>query len=296
MKKFLLSAVAIFTAASMNAQVFQMDAESHGLTSDLSDVEAGHLWGTVAGVADISNAFATQHKAVNCKNNDYVTVSFDGNTISTSGGVQGNDNPKDIDGGNPALTLVQAASGAVIQIDAKKNGYAYVVGKLSSNKQYVVFEEGTAVGYKLWMEINDERFPNSILSYELKGEGEYNWIPEGRQIQWAVREALGDVEAATAGNGLGVIGFPIFEGCKYYAHATGSKISWCGIYFSDAEVENITVSKEDGTALQLNAGSSSIKAIAAESKSAQTFNLAGQQVNNNYKGIVIANGRKFINK
>ena len=241
MKKFLLSAVAIFAAMSVNAQVFKVSAEANGIGSDAVDVEAGKAWGSIEGTIDISNPFATQHKSVDCKNNGFNKVIIDGNEIETKDGVQGQDNPKDADGGNPALTLKEAVSGAVIQIDAKKNGWVYIVAKLSTNKQYVVFEEGAAMGYKIAMENTDERIANGVLNLEIKGEGEYNYIPEGRQIQWVIKEFLNDEEAASAGNGLGVFYFPVAEGCKYYAHATGSKISWSGIYFSDTEAAKVEV-------------------------------------------------------
>jgi hypothetical protein len=149
------------------------------------------------------------------------------------------------------LTLKEAASGAVIQIDAKKTGWMYVVAKISSNKQYVVFEEGKAIGYKIAMEINDSRFPENKINLEIKGEGAHNYIPEGRLIQWVVREALGDAEASTAGNGLGVFYFPVKAGLKYYAHATATKISWCGVYFSNAEASSVKVAKEYGTQFEI---------------------------------------------
>ena len=296
MKKILLSAVALVAAMSVNAQVFQMNGEAQGIATDLTNVDAGKVWADVD-FATISNPFATQHKMVDCKNNDYVKVLIDGNEIVSAGGVQGNDNPKDADGGNPALTLKEAASGAVIQINAKKDGWIYVVGKLSSNKQYVAFEEGKAIGYKVAMEISDARFPANKINLELKGEGEFNYIPEGRQIQWVVREALGDAEAATAGNGLGVIYFPVFTGCKYFAHATGSKISWCGVYFSATEASSIKVVKEDLTEFEL-LGAAGIETVKAAKNNVEgvAYNLAGQKVANDYKGLVIVNGQKMIRK
>ena len=296
MKKILLSAVALVAAMSVNAQVFQMNAEAQGITSDLTNVDAGKVWADVD-FATISNPFATQHKMVDCKNNDYVKVLIDGNEIVSAGGVQGNDNPKDADGGNPAQTLLPATSGAVIQINAKADGWMYIVGKLSSNKQYVAFEEGKAIGYKLAMEISDARFPDNKINLELKGEGEFNYIPEGRKIDWVVREVLGDAEAATAGNGLGVIYFPVFTGCKYYAHATGSKISWCGAYFSATEASSIKVAKEDGTEFEL-LGATGIENVKAAKTAAENvaYNLAGQKVGNDFKGLVIVNGQKMIRK
>ena len=296
MKKILLSAVALVAAMSMNAQVFQVNGEAQGLTSDLSDVAAGKVWGAIDGAVDITNAFATQHKLVDCKNNDYIKVLIDGNEILTSGGVQGNDNPKDADGGNPALTLKPAVSGAVIQLDAKKDGWIYIVAKLSTNKQYMVFEEGAAMGYKIAMEVNDSRIASSVLNLEIKGEGEFNYIPEGRQVQWVIREYLNDAEATTAGNGLGVLYFPVAKDCKYLAHATGSKISWSGVYFSETAAASIKLAKEDGTEFSILADPASVNTIKADAQNGAAFNAAGQQVGAGYKGLVIKDGKKFFQK
>ena len=281
-----------------NAQVFKVSAEANGIGSDAVDVEAGKVWGSIEGVIDISNPFATQHKAVDCKNNDFNKVVIDGNEIETKDGVQGQDNPKDADGGNSAVTFKEATGGAVIQIDAKKNGWVYIVAKLSTNKQYVVFEEGAPIGYKIAMENTDERVKGGVLNLEIKGEGEYNNLtldkyPNG--LMWVIREYLGNAEAETAGNGLGVFYFPVAEGCKYYAHATGSKISWSGICFSETEAKTVTV-EGDGiskTLVGAGTGINSVKSVVTDSA---IYNLAGQKVNASYKGVVIKNGKKFLQK
>ena len=246
MKKILLSAAAVFAAMSMNAQVFKVSAEANGITSEepYTSIEEGKVWGEIEGAVTISNAFTTTHKALDNKNNDFTKVIIDGNEITTADGVQGQDNPKDEDGGNPALTLKPAVSGAVIKIEAKKNGWVYIAAKLSTNKQYMVFEEGSAMGYKIAMENTDARVKDGVLNLEIQGEGEYNYIPEGRQIQWVIREYLNDPEAETAGNGLGVFYFPVAEGCTYLAHATGSKIMWNAVYFSETEAQSVTVEGE----------------------------------------------------
>jgi hypothetical protein len=281
-----------------NAQVFKVSAEANGIGSDAVDVEAGKVWGSIEGVIDISNPFATQHKAVDCKNNDFNKVVIDGNEIETKDGVQGQDNPKDADGGNSAVTFKEATGGAVIQIDAKKNGWVYIVAKLSTNKQYVVFEEGAPIGYKIAMENTDERVKDGVLNLEIKGEGEYNNLtldkyPNG--LMWVIREYLGNAEAETAGNGLGVFYFPVAEGCKYYAHATGSKISWSGICFSETEAKTVTVEGEGISKTLVGAGTgiNSVKSVVTDSA---IYNLAGQKVNASYKGVVIQNGKKFLQK
>ena len=299
MRKFLLSAAALVVAMSANAQVFQMDGEAHGLTSETSNVAAGYAWGSIEGTIDISNAFETAHKVVDCKNNDFTKVIIDGNEILTKGGVQGSDNPKDADGSNPAVSFNQATSGAVIQIDAKKDGWVYIVSKLSTNKQYMVFEEGLPIGYKIAMESANEAIPNGVLNLEIKGSGEYNNLsldqyPNG--LMWVIREFTGNAEAESAGNGLGVLYFPVAKDCKYYAHATGSKISWSGIYFSETEAQSVTVANEESskTLVGDDTGIAALKAVKAEN--AAIYNLAGQRVDANYKGVVIINGQKKIQK
>ena len=243
MKKFLLSAMALVAAMSVNAQVFQVNGSEKGLSSDLAPVEAGYAWGSIEGAIDISNAFATDHKVVDCKNNDFNKVVIDGAEILTKDGVQGNDNPKDADGTGVGASLKEPVSGAVIQIDAKKDGWVYIVSKLSTNKQYVVFEEGSPMGYKIAMENATE----DVINIEVKGEGEYNYLDPAKYeggLPWVIRIFKNNNEAESAGNGLGVFYFPVAEGCKYYASASGSKISWSGIYFSENEAKTITVEGE----------------------------------------------------
>lgn len=301
MKKFLLSAAALVVAMSMNAQVFKVSAEANGIGSDAVDVEAGRVWGSIDGIVDISNPFATQHKQVDCKNNNFNKVTIDGNEIATSDGIQGQDNPKDAEGGNSAITFKEAVSGAVIQLDVKKDGWIYVIAKLSTNKQYMVFEEGEPIGYKIAMEVADERVPSGVINLEIKGTGEYNNLKfgegyeEGVGVKWVIREFLGDAEAATAGNGLGVFYFPVAKDCKYYAHATGSKISWSGIYFSENEAASVVVAGDEGTKT-LVGGESGIAAVKAAAQNNVIYNAAGQKVSKNYKGLVIVNGKKMIQK
>ena len=283
---------------SGSVQAFKVSAEANGIGADAVDVEAGKVWGSIEGAIEISNPFATQHKAVDCKNNDFNKVVIDGTEVETKDGVQGQDNPKDAEGGNSALTFKEATGGAVIQIDAKKNGWVYIVAKLSTNKQYVVFEEGAPIGYKIAMENADERVKGGVLNLEIKGEGEYNNLtldkyPNG--LMWVIREYLGDAEAATAGNGLGVFYFPVAEGCKYYAHATGSKISWSGICFSEKEAKSVTVEGE-GISKTLVGGSTGINSVKSVVTDSAIYNLAGQKVNASYKGVVIKNGKKFFQK
>lgn len=316
MKKYLLSAVAFVAAMSASAQVqvIQLDSEALGITSDGITVLKGSPFGSIDGVLEAYAAYDDTYKSVDCKNNDFTKVTFDAVEVLTKGGIQGQTNPKN-DDGSPANTLKPATGGAVIGLTAKADGWVYVVSKLSSNKQYTVFEEGSPIGYSLTMEINDDHFANGVLSYKLVGEGEYNILPESMApIPWAERIALNipsHEEAQADGttkvvydfevkkNGLGVIFFPVAADCKYEVCASGSKISWSGVAYSASEVSEILVANEDGASKDILSPLTAVKTInvaPTANVNAPMYNLAGQQVNASYKGIVLQNGKKYINK
>ena len=77
----------------------------------------------------------------------------------------------------------------------------------------------------------------------------------------------------------GTVTFSVAEGGTYYVFAAGSKMGFYGFKY-------VT-----GT----STGISDIQAPKS-SKDGATFNLLGQKVANDAKGIVIKNGKKFINK
>ena len=73
----------------------------------------------------------------------------------------------------------------------------------------------------------------------------------------------------------GLVTFDVTSGKKYAVYCTGSKLGYYGFKFDTTN--NINVVK-------------------AAENNAPTYNLAGQQVGKDYKGVVIQNGRKVINK
>lgn len=76
----------------------------------------------------------------------------------------------------------------------------------------------------------------------------------------------------------GTVTFSVAEGGTYYVFAAGSKMGFYGFKFTA------------GTT-----GISNINASEAANEAA-TFNLLGQKVASNAKGLVVKNGKKFINK
>lgn len=166
--------------------------------------------------------------------------------INMEEAFQGNDNPKDADGGNPCNTLLEPTSGACFQIDAKADGWAVVLHKASSNKQYFVFEEGSALGYQLGMMTYAETTlgENGLIQYELVGDDEYNYLTAQNllvttgfdKIAW-VEDYVNDTLTSGVAwesykqNGVSAIAFQVFEDTKYLVGAAGSKMTCAAIVF-----------------------------------------------------------------
>ncbi|MBQ4353023.1 MAG: hypothetical protein II758_05545 [Prevotella sp.] len=302
-KVFLLAAVAFATSA--NAQVVQFDSETMGMTDTAAEFAAETALGSNDAI-DAYIAFTDNYKASNIKNNDYNVVKIGGNEVLTKGGMQGSNNPKDVNGNSPAGNVAEGTapsvpvSGCVYGITAKADGIVYVVAKLSSNKAYTVFEDGAAIGYKAAMEANNAAFADGKLFVEVKGEGEYNLVKT--PIDWLERIATGDPASEIKVNGLGVIWFPVYNGGKYLVNACGSKASVSGMYFATAEQDVVvegtdSEAPKDAFTIYTAGGADGIANVAAtKAENARMFNLAGQEVGKNFKGIVVVNGKKFMNK
>ena len=254
MKKSLLFGAALLCAATVNAQVYQVVAEDLGITSTDKEtpdaIDAGFVFYD-GDAMTISNAFATGHITTDCKNNHYNQIFIDGNLLVTVGGIQGQDNPKDADGATAGSTMNAPVSGAVVQFVPKKDGYIYIFGKLSSNKNYYVYEEGTPVVFSLGMQVASDFFPEGKIAYTAEGDAD-GYLTDVTYMNWPEKVALGDGWEAAAGdagkigvNGLGYICFKAYEGLTYLVGAGGSKISWCGAYYSENEVQSIVLKGTD---------------------------------------------------
>ena len=165
MKKFFFFAAALMVsaAAMATAEVYTPSQTDYPTEAEAKEgaaktaVDAGTVLYT--GTAfDVKNAFATTYQRVGLAANQYSKLTMNGVDIVANAdqwGIQGNDNPKDADGGNPALTNVAPSQGAVYQVDVKQDGVIYVFHKASSNKHYTVFEiyngEATSMGYDFAM-------------------------------------------------------------------------------------------------------------------------------------------------
>ena len=249
MKKVLLCAAAFMAAMTMNAQeicTFNAD-NALGLDSENGTaLTAGTVIGTTDNIVAKIGADDTYKPQ---------SATFTVNGTDITGGLQGATNPKDGDGGVPATTLVQPASGAFLQFEAKADGFLYVMHKASSNKAYTVFEETTPISYTFAAIGDASTLLGGVYSYTLPYEVENEQFVVKNSVEWAEQEFLKATnpdayaanwkeETADDGttkktwdpaikvNGLGVIKFPVYKDCKYVVNANGSKITAIGFAFS----------------------------------------------------------------
>ena len=326
MKKFFFFAAALMVSAAAMATAevytpsqtdYPTEAEVKDGTASRTAVDAGTVLYT--GTAfDVKNAFATTYQRVGLNANAYTTLTMNGSNIVVPDqwGIQGNDNPKDADGGNPALTNVAPSQGAVYQVDVKQDGVIYVFHKASSNKHYTVFEiygtEATSLGYDFAMitcpgtaEANQKKVPflAGILCKDIITDSLITYSPDVDENGYVVaggivfpeipllREdvptygkiadsTLVQKNGAYARNGLGVIAFPVYANTSYYVNACGSKMSLAAIAF---ETEAVTVKVTDGT--------NEIELYTREAAPTAVENVEAVKVNK-----VIENGMLIIEK
>ena len=259
MKKFFFLAATLVASVSMNAQFIKFEG-----IKDAEDKEnkvtlnAESVLGSNDKI-EASVAFEDQYATVNLKHQGFGWWQIDGANVNAQAdtlGFQGSANPKDADGANPALACTLPAGGAVFAVKAKADGWLYIFHKASSNKQYMVEENETPVGYHFGMVTTDangyfgEAGAYKVLEYTIKGnEEETGYITDGRKIEYVEDYAEGK-DPATIGtadykqNGLGVIAVPCYAGCTYWFHATGSKMSAVGVAYYETE-KDVYVVNED---------------------------------------------------
>ena len=256
MKKILLSAAAVFAAMSLNAQEICTFNPDNVMNLD-ADNGSALTAGTIIG--ETESIVATVGADDSYKPQDVASII---NGAESKGGLQGSTNPKDADGGTPSSTLIQPASGAYLQFEAKADGFLYVIHKASSNKAYTVFEEGSAIGYTFAAFGNKEPLPE-VYQFTIEGGGEYNYIsetdrtkidfaeqewlkvnnPEFYEANWVAQDDGTTKWTNVSANGLGVIKFAVAKDCKYIVNANGSKITAGGFVFS--KEDNVLIQSGD---------------------------------------------------
>ncbi len=311
MKKSLLFAALFMGAMSINAQEYvQVNAEAAGITGDAAAVAAGTTLGSTDNVT-MKIAYDDNYKSTQIAFNDYDQIEVNGTTYDLVTGVTGSTNPS-----GQALSAdgsTAPTAGCVFQFDVKKDGYLTVFGKMSSNKEYYVWEgdavSASPMAYTFAMDFSaaaDDSKPSITYTLPSTELGYVNfddaniatYLTTGK-IKWPEQIAFGD-DSAIKKNGVGVISFPVFaEAGTYLVHAAGSKMSTCGAVFTTEPVSSIKVKSSSAAAADKtiyvgDASGISSTSVEKTNANAPIYNLAGQRVSNSFKGIAIQNGKKFI--
>ena len=265
MKKILLSALALVATLSVNAQeyaAFNADENAEFAALGLSSDAISLAGGTVIGKTDNITFMIGADDSYKSSSIGTITVG----DAKINGGIQGSNNPKDVDGNHPANTLNAPVGGAYFEVEAAEDGFLYVFQNSSSNKAYLVFEEGEAIGYTFSAYCGKEKYPTGkgVYGYELKGDGEYNQLKAAgiTSVLWPEQYIMGDAydiantpdSKGYGDGGLGVIKFPVFAGCKYIVSASGSKMTASGFYFDKKGDATITIKVDDADVTILDKG------------------------------------------
>ncbi len=314
MKKSLLSIAAVAVALGVNAQTESdfVDVDALGLTSEVATHDAlTKLAESENVVMYLANEEAIKSTALTADAYPYHTVVVEGVEYRATKGLTGEVNPSGRDLTNPDAP----ATGMVIRFDVTKDGWLTVPCKLSSNKPYYVWEGLAGESPVLMSYIYAQCFSSTVytgldkLVYELPSDKDGYVDFDAEDISkytsetayyWPEQIAIEGYSDQAKVNGLGVISFPVYaEAGKYLFHATGSKVSTDGFIFTEKKPEQIALLSDDGE-LDLignyTTGVSNISVDKTFNENAPVYNVMGQRVAKDTKGILIQNGRKFINK
>ncbi len=317
MKKFLLCVFALFAAMTMNAQSLEIGLIEPDVIYDFTydselkkyDVPTGTVFG--------------ESKYVTCTNlyEDFfgtTSLSFGlvvaGNEVSKVNGLQGNTN-------GPATAASDGTypeTGCIYQFETSEDcpdGYLYLIHKASYNKNYVVYEEQDRLPYFFSMYDSSAEIYGSYDLMDIDGAVTWSdqwqeyFVTEGYSIL-TPQDYDTNLSAATSSS-ASVIKFPVMAGVRYLCFATGSKMSLGYFIFSDTDIEIRTTGQNtdsDGNVLSswdialcegndnIPTGISEVTTSAPIDENAPIYNVAGMQVTKTAKGILIQDGKKFINK
>lgn len=176
------------------------------------------------------------------------------------------------------------ADGKAVDNWADANFVAYVSGKNSG--KLVSGAEPTGCAYKfettkagsltVAVQLNGNKgFHILDADFAEVAPASYN-LPSAKDGDSQTLEQNEKGENIIAEKSNGTVTFSVAEGGTYYVFAAGTKMGFFGFKY------------EAGTPT----GISSVKSEAAQT--GKTYNLAGQQVSDSYKGLVIKNGKKYV--
>lgn len=266
MKKSLLFVAAMFMAVCANAQgqwnavgaddVAQVKEDKTVVSHGTVKSKAGEM--TQVAQNEIQNAtvFITDGGA------DWEVMSKDDNTFESQGKtwstsyIQGGTNGVD------ASLDKAGTTSAHIEFTPAVAGKVYVAAKYGKNK-------------KIWT----AKVPNSVIEAEeldFAAMGDYATDVWGQYI--TADGGLNAEQTVTDKDVYAALAYDVEPGNTYFFWVSGSKIMLCGLAFdANGDVNGIS----NVVAPETNAN-------------APIYNLAGQRVSSNFKGIAIQNGKKFV--
>ncbi|MGM9699601.1 MAG: hypothetical protein ACI3Y0_13320 [Prevotella sp.] len=313
MKKQLLLGALLMGAVCANAQIekITVDGTAAGLDETGVTISAGTVLGSSDNVT-VKAAYDDTYKIVSCAFQGYNNAIINGTSVSFDNGVQGNTNPA----GQKLVDLETSTApnaGAVIQLDVNEDGYIVVVSKLSSNKEYYVWEGDATfampIAYSLYMDwsaaANTDQ-PTITYSWPKNNDGyldfgaadldKYVDMSTGK-ARWPEKVVLGTDASDVKKNGVGFIVFPVYKDAgTYLVQAAGSKISVPAVVFSKDPITDLQLAgtDADGNPLAITfigeGGSTGVNGIqAAESVvEGQTYDLGGRPAT---KGLILQKGK-----
>ena len=337
MKKNLLLAAALCATLSASAAVEVCFIDRANALPDLSD-KPEIAEGTVLAKSENVEMTWVNTTAMNNQNSDFngiKTILVNGEAVDLVPGVGGEVNPSGVD-----VFAGPTKSGVQYCFTVKKDGWLIVPSKISSNKNFYAYEgsfegEMNLMAYTLGMALYGDNahgkthdvftLPADELGYcNLEAPNIQDYLHGGNAIDWPYRiffnvqpDTPEYTDKVNAGNGTGVIMFPVFaDAGTYYVFATGSKMNTCGAIFVEGEAqpevslygpatEGENPRAEQNYVITGNPQTpptGGIDNIATDVKAAEldwnapVYNVMGQKVSKNFKGIAIQNGAKFVVK
>ena len=279
MKKIFTLVAAALMVAGLNAQeVGQIDPEALGLTGEAAAYTAGTVLAETPSIVMTIGA-DDNYKSNSGSANDMVAAVIGEATLDLNKGAQGNSNPKNIDGANCDATATVPASGAFTALEAKKDGYVYFFHKASSNKTYLVGEEGSLIGYQFAAHMPGQAW-GDILAYTLEGNETIDgiqYVTDPALLIWPEKIFNPDAEDVKT-SGVGVIAFPVYNGCKYTVNACGSKIMNAGFIFTEAKMDVKLANTAGEQIVLLAAGTDALESNVATVVSSRYYLLSGEEV------------------
>lgn len=317
MKKFLLLAAgcAMTLASQAQTEVGFLDAEALGLAGKPT-LEAGTVLAQTQNVI-MTNLNGDEVSEQQPAFNGFKTVIVNGESINLVAGIGGTTNGKGDFSTSP--------TGWIYNLEVKADGWMIVPSKISSNKNFLVYEgkageDPMPVAYTMGMDIQSADYPDiheivftlpaDELGYvNLEAADIDHYTFGGSTVAWPIRIATQNPDAASAGNGTGVIAFKVYaEAGNYMVLATGSKMNTCGYIFVPCNPDETTPSvsvyaetakdtEAERTVVVMGNGNG-ISGVAADEVdvNAPVYNVLGQPVSKDAKGLLIQNGRKFYNR